>query len=113
MVYTRHMRTSVTVLAVSVVVGVATTAAGPAFADDLGEVATSTFSYSSVDTTSGIIVGGVPGYLTPPTMAGRQKRLASLAVLGSSARSIPSSLSAISFLPGMNQPLSRRARPPA
>ena len=33
MVYTRHMRTSVTVLAVSVVVGVATTAVGPAFAD--------------------------------------------------------------------------------
>jgi len=43
------MRTSVTVLAVSVVVGVATTAAGPAFADGLGEVATSTFSYSSVE----------------------------------------------------------------
>ena len=53
MVYTHHMRTSVTVVAVSVVVGVATTAAGPAFADDLGEVATSTFSYSSVDTTTG------------------------------------------------------------
>jgi hypothetical protein len=65
MVHTHHMRTSVTVLAVSVVVGVATTAAGPAFADDLGEVATSTFSYSSVDTTSGIIVGGVPRVFDP------------------------------------------------
>jgi len=65
MVYTHHMRTSVTVVAVSVVVGVATTAAGPAFADDLGEVATSTFSYSSVDTTSGIIVGGVPRVFDP------------------------------------------------
>ncbi|MGA1784485.1 MAG: hypothetical protein ACO39R_03785 [Pontimonas sp.] len=65
MVHTHHMRTSVTVLAVSLVVGVATTAAGPAFADDLGEVATSTFSYSSVDTTSGIIVGGVPRVFDP------------------------------------------------
>jgi len=44
MVYTRHMRTSVTVLAVSVVVGVATTAAGPAFAEDLAKPTTNIWS---------------------------------------------------------------------
>lgn len=59
MARTQHLRTSTTVLAVSVVMGAAVLPVGPAFADDIGELATSTFSYSSVDTTSGVIVGGV------------------------------------------------------
>ncbi len=63
--HTQHLRTSTTVLAVSVVVGVAMLPVGPAFADDIGELATSTFSYSSVDTTSGVIVGGVPRVFDP------------------------------------------------
>ena len=63
--HTQHLRTSTTVLAVSLVVGVAMLPVGPAFADDIGELATSTFSYSSVDTTSGVVVGGVARVFDP------------------------------------------------
>ncbi len=65
MARTQHLRTSTTVLAVSVVMGAAVLPVGPAFADDIGELATSTFSYSSVDTTSGVIVDGVPRVSDP------------------------------------------------
>ncbi len=65
MARTQHLRTSTTVFAVSVVMGAAVLPVGPAFADDIGELATSTFSYSSVDTTSGVIVGGVPRVFDP------------------------------------------------
>ena len=65
MARTQHLRTSTTVFAVSVVMGAAVLPVGPAFADDIGELATSTFSYSSVDTTSGVIVGGVPRVFEP------------------------------------------------
>ena len=65
MARTQHLRTSTTVLAVSVVMGAAALPVGPAFADDIGELATSTFSYSSVDTTSGVVVGGIPRVFDP------------------------------------------------